>query len=46
MKINTRDFGEVEITKDDIIKFEEKIYGFEEYIDFIINLDTKKADVL
>ncbi len=41
MKINTRDFGEVEITKDDIIKFDEKIYGFEEYTDFIMIYDDE-----
>ena len=39
MKIQTRDFGEVEITENDIIKFDEKIYGFEEYSDFIMLYD-------
>lgn len=39
MKILTRDFGEVEITENDIIRFEEKIYGFEEYSDYIILYD-------
>lgn len=39
MNILTRDFGEVEITKDDIITFDEKIYGFEEYSNFIMLYD-------
>lgn len=36
MKINTRDFGEIEIDEKDIIRFENKIFGFEEYTQFII----------
>ena len=39
MKILTRDFGEVEVNKEDIFTFEEKIYGFEEYSDFIMIYD-------
>lgn len=39
MKINTRDFGEVEISENDIITFDEKIYGFEDYSDFIMLYD-------
>lgn len=41
MKINTRDFGEVEISENDIITFDEKIYGFEEYSDFIMLYDDE-----
>jgi len=41
MNIQTRDFGEMEITKDDIITFDEKIYGFEEYSDFIMIYDDE-----
>ncbi|MBE6845355.1 MAG: flagellar assembly protein FliW [Ruminococcus sp.] len=41
MNILTRDFGEVEITKDDIITFDEKIYGFEEYTSFIMLYDDE-----
>ncbi|MGN0613884.1 MAG: flagellar assembly protein FliW [Porcipelethomonas sp.] len=41
MKIQTRDFGEVEITKNDIITFEEKIFGFEEYSNFIMLYDDE-----
>ncbi|MBQ3565695.1 MAG: flagellar assembly protein FliW [Oscillospiraceae bacterium] len=41
MKIKTRDFGEVEISENDIITFDEKIYGFEEYTDFIILYDDE-----
>ena len=39
MKVLTRDFGEVEVEKEDIFTFEEKIYGFEEYSDFIMIYD-------
>lgn len=39
MKILTRDFGEVDITENDIIRFEQKIFGFEEYSDYIILYD-------
>ncbi len=41
MKINTRDFGEVEISENDIITFDEKIYGFEDYSDFIMLYDDE-----
>lgn len=39
MNIQTRDFGEVEITENDIITFDEKIYGFEEYSHFVMLYD-------
>ncbi|MGN1482010.1 flagellar assembly protein FliW [Porcipelethomonas sp.] len=39
MKVLTRDFGEVEVNNEDIIKFESKIFGFDEYSDFIILYD-------
>lgn len=41
MNILTRDFGEVEITEEDIITFDEKIYGFEEYSKFIMLYDDE-----
>ena len=39
MKVLTRDFGEVEVNEEDIFTFEEKIFGFEEYSDFIMIYD-------
>lgn len=39
MKVLTRDFGEVDVTENDIIRFEQKIFGFEEYSDYIILYD-------
>ncbi len=39
MKILTRDFGEVEVNEEDIFSFEEKIFGFEDYTDFIMLYD-------
>jgi flagellar assembly factor FliW len=41
MKINTRDFGEVEINKEDIINFEGRIYGFDQYNEFVIIYDDE-----
>lgn len=41
MNIQTRDFGEVEITENDIITFDEKIFGFEDYSDFIMLYDDE-----
>lgn len=41
MEILTRDFGMVNITESDVIKFERNIFGFEEYSDFIIIYDDK-----
>lgn len=40
MKVLTRDFGEVKVNSEDIIKFEGKIFGFDEYSDFIILYDN------
>lgn len=40
MKVLTRDFGEVEVTENDIVSFEQKIFGFEGFgSDFIILYD-------
>ncbi len=39
MNIQTRDFGEIEITENDIITFDGKIYGFEEYSKFVMLYD-------
>lgn len=36
MKINTRDFGEMEITENSVITFVQPLYGFEDYKNFII----------
>lgn len=41
MEISTRDFGKIEISENDIIRFEEKIFGFEEYSDYIIIYDDE-----
>lgn len=41
MKILTRDFGEVEINEEDIITFEEPIFGFDEYRRYIIIYDDE-----
>ncbi|MEG2770061.1 MAG: flagellar assembly protein FliW [Oscillospiraceae bacterium] len=44
MKLNTRDFGEVEIDKNDIITFVSPIYGFEEYKDFVFLFDDELSE--
>lgn len=41
MKITTRDFGEILINENDIITFKEKIFGFEEYNDFVMLFDDE-----
>lgn len=41
MKVKTRDFGEVEVDTEDIISFEQKIFGFDRYTDFIMLYDDE-----
>ena len=41
MKVKTRDFGEVEVNAEDIISFEQKIFGFDSYTDFIMLYDDE-----
>ena len=36
LKILTRDFGEVEISEDDVITFIEPIFGFKDYSRFAV----------
>lgn len=45
MKINTRDFGEIEIAEHDIITFVQPLYGFEEYSKFVILQDDEVANI-
>lgn len=40
MKVLTRDFGEVDVNEYDIIKFEQAIFGFENYTNFIMLYDN------
>lgn len=39
MKISTKNFGEVEISENDIITFEQPIFGFDEYTKYIVLMD-------
>lgn len=41
MNIKTRDFGEIEVNEKDIISFKEKIFGFEDYNDFVMLFDDE-----
>lgn len=41
VKVKTRDFGEVEVNTEDIISFEQKIFGFDRYTDFIMLYDDE-----
>lgn len=41
MQINTRDFGTMEITENDIITFVQPLYGFEQYTDYVILQDEE-----
>lgn len=42
----TRDFGEIEVNKDDIINFCSGMYGFERYKKFVILKDSPDDDVM
>ncbi len=44
MKCNTRDFGEIEYTKNDIITFSQAPFGFEEYTEYILLHDDSVSD--
>lgn len=44
MTILTRDFGEMEIAENDIIRFGQQIYGFDNYTDFVILYDDSVGD--
>lgn len=44
MKINTRDFGEFEVSNESIIKFVQPLYGFEEFTDYVIIQDDNAPD--
>lgn len=44
MKVDTRYFGEVEISDDKIIHFENGLFGFEEYKDFTILYDVDSGE--
>ena len=39
MKVQTRDFGAVDVNKEDFIKFDGRIFGFEDYNDYILLYD-------
>ena len=41
MNVLTRDFGEIEANEKDIISFKEKIFGFEDYSDFVMLFDEE-----
>ncbi|MGN0605724.1 MAG: flagellar assembly protein FliW [Oscillospiraceae bacterium] len=45
MKINTRDFGEIEVSENDIITFVQPLYGFEEYSRFVILQDDEVENI-
>lgn len=44
MEIKTRDFGVIEVNSEDIIRFAEPIFGFEDYRDFVILFDDEIGD--
>lgn len=44
MIISTRDFGKIEITEDNIYRFSQPIFGFEEYTDYALLQDEKIGD--
>lgn len=44
--INTRDFGEITVLREDVIKFKAGMYGFEQYLDYVILKDDPEDDVM
>lgn len=44
MKIETRDFGIVEIQDNNIITFKQPIYGFEEYTQYVLVTDSNMGN--
>ncbi|MEG0395133.1 MAG: flagellar assembly protein FliW [Oscillospiraceae bacterium] len=45
MVIKTRDFGDMEISEDGIVKFVEPILGFETHTDFVLLYDDEMGEV-
>lgn len=41
LKCNTRDFGEIQVDENEVIKFIQPLYGFEEYRKFVILHDKE-----
>lgn len=46
MIINTRDFGEILATENDLIIFDNGMYGFEDYTKYLILRDDPKDDIM
>lgn len=46
MDIKTRDFGNIKADEEDIIRFTEGIYGFEEYKEYVILKDDPNDDIM
>lgn len=44
MKIETRDFGVLEIEEEHVIQFSQPIFGFEEYRRFVLVNDSNMGD--
>lgn len=45
-KINTRDFGEIEVNENDTISFSLGMYGFEDYMSYVILKDSPEDDIM
>lgn len=46
MNIKTRDFGNISVNEDDIIKFTYGMYGFEDYRKYVILKDNPEDDIM
>lgn len=46
MKYKTRDFGEIELQKEDVIEFVEPLFGFEKYTRFALLHDDEVGESL
>lgn len=46
MEIKTRDFGDIAAKAEDLIKFTEGLYGFEDHTEYLILKDDPEDDIL
>lgn len=46
IKIKTRDFGEITVKPEDILSFTCGMYGFEDYINYVILKDSPEDDIM
>lgn len=46
IKIKTRDFGEITVKPEDVLSFTCGMYGFEDYVNYVILKDSPEDDIM